>query len=71
MSQENVDVKDHSDQDRATTAAESGMNSSGHRGRLWLNWGLALLTAGWRGRDDGGSTGRGDEHRGLQRQGLP
>ena len=45
MSQEKVDVKDHSDQDRGTLSAESGEHKSGHRGRLWLNWGLALLTA--------------------------
>jgi hypothetical protein len=45
MSQEKVDVKNHSDQDRAVPPAESGVNKSGHRGRLWLNWGLALLTA--------------------------
>jgi hypothetical protein len=45
MSQEKVDVKNHSDQDRATPPAEPGVNKSGHRGRLWLNWGLALLTA--------------------------
>jgi hypothetical protein len=45
MSQENVDVKDHSDQDRGTLPAESEVNKRGHRRRLWLNWGLALLTA--------------------------
>jgi hypothetical protein len=45
MSQEKVDVKDHSDQDRGTLSAERGQHTSGHRGRLWLNWGLALLTA--------------------------
>jgi hypothetical protein len=45
MSQEKVDVKDHSDHGRGTLPAESGANKSDHRGRLWLSWGLALLTA--------------------------
>jgi hypothetical protein len=45
MSQENVDVKGRPDQDRGTLPAESEANHSGHRRRLWLNWGLALLTA--------------------------
>ena len=44
MSQENLDVKD-ADQDRGTLPAETVANDSGHRRRLWLNWGLALLTA--------------------------
>jgi hypothetical protein len=45
MSQENVDVKGRPDQDRGTLPARSDANHSGHRRRLWLNWGLALLTA--------------------------
>ena len=44
MSQENVDVKGRPDQDRGTLPAGSDANSSAHRRRLWLNWGLALLT---------------------------
>jgi hypothetical protein len=45
MSQENVDVKGRPDQDRGTLPAGSDANTGGHRRRLWLNWGLALLTA--------------------------
>jgi hypothetical protein len=45
MSQENVDVKGPPDQDRGTLPTGSDANTSGHRRRLWLNWGLALLTA--------------------------
>lgn len=45
MSQENVDVKGRPDQDRGPLPAGSDANNSGHRRRLWLNWGLALLTA--------------------------
>ena len=44
MSQENVDVKGRPDPDRSTRPAGSDANSSARR-RLWLNWGLALLTA--------------------------
>lgn len=44
MSQENADVKGRPDQDRGTLPAGSDANSSPHRRRLWLNWGLALLT---------------------------
>jgi hypothetical protein len=45
MSQENVDVKGRPGQDRGAVLAGSDANHSGHRRRLWLNWGLALLTA--------------------------
>jgi hypothetical protein len=45
MSQEKVDVKGRPDQGRGALPAESDANHSGHRRRLWLNWGLALLTA--------------------------
>jgi hypothetical protein len=45
MSQENVEVKGRPEQGRGTLPAESDPNNSGHRRRLWLNWGLALLTA--------------------------
>jgi hypothetical protein len=45
MSQENVDVKGRPEQGRGASPAESDANRSGHRRRLWLNWGLALLTA--------------------------
>jgi hypothetical protein len=45
MSQENVDVKGRPDQGRGALPAESDANHRGHRRRLWLNWGLALLTA--------------------------
>jgi hypothetical protein len=45
MSQENVDVKGRPDHGSGTPPAESDADSSGHRRRLWLNWGLALLTA--------------------------
>jgi hypothetical protein len=45
MSQENVDVKDHPGQGRDTPLAESHAAGRGDRRRLWLNWGLALLTA--------------------------
>jgi hypothetical protein len=45
MSQENLDVKGRPDQDRGTLPAGSDANDSRHRRRLWLNWGLALLTA--------------------------
>ena len=44
MSQENVEVKGHPDQDHGTLPAGSDANSSAQRRRLWLNWGLALLT---------------------------
>jgi hypothetical protein len=45
MSQENVDLKDHLGQGRDTPPAESHGTRRGDRRRLWLNWGLALLTA--------------------------
>jgi hypothetical protein len=45
MSQENVDLKDHLGQGRDTPPAESHGTRRGERRRLWLNWGLALLTA--------------------------
>jgi hypothetical protein len=45
MSQENVDVKGRPDHGSGTPLAESDGDRSGHRRRLWLNWGLALLTA--------------------------
>jgi hypothetical protein len=45
MSQEDVDVKDHSDLDRGAPSAERGRAAHTPRGRLWLNWALALLTA--------------------------
>jgi hypothetical protein len=45
MSQENVDVKGRPDHGSGTPPAESNADRSGHRRRLWLNWGLALLTA--------------------------
>jgi hypothetical protein len=44
MSQENVDVEGRPDQHRSTLPTGSDANSSVRR-RLWLNWGLALLTA--------------------------
>jgi hypothetical protein len=43
MSQEDVDVKDHSDLDRGSPSVDRGARTP--RGRLWLNWALALLTA--------------------------
>jgi hypothetical protein len=45
MSQENVDVKDHPGQGRDTPPDEAHATGRGDRWRLWLNWGLALLTA--------------------------
>jgi hypothetical protein len=45
MSQENVDVKGHLGQGRSTLPAGSHATGRGNRRRLWLNWGLALLTA--------------------------
>ncbi len=45
MSQEKVDVEDHPDQDIGTLPAGSDSGTGGGRRRLWLNWGLALLTA--------------------------
>ncbi len=45
MSQDNVDVKDHPGRGGDTPQAESHATGRGDRRRLWLNWGLALLTA--------------------------
>jgi hypothetical protein len=44
MSQEKVDVENHPGRDRDTRPAESHAGGHGDRRRLWLNWGLALLT---------------------------
>jgi hypothetical protein len=45
MSEENVDVQDHSALDRGAPSTERGGGARTPRGRLWLNWALALLTA--------------------------
>jgi hypothetical protein len=44
MSQDKVDVKNLPDHDRDTLPAESHAGGHHDRGRLWLNWALALLT---------------------------
>jgi hypothetical protein len=45
MSQENVDVKSDPGQHPDLPAAQSGGPDRSRRLRLWVNWGLAVLTA--------------------------
>ena len=70
MSQENV-RREGRRADLTATHGRARWHRPRQRVRLWVNWALALLDGRGRGRRDGVRIGCRDEHRRLQRQGVP